>query len=368
MKKKLLLLTLILTIGMSASAFANCSYSCNGGCGAGCGTASCCTSACNSNGYNGSSYYGYGYGGCGTPDYPYGGGYTYCNYHPYDWNGYLYGGTNPYYYVSNYNGSYYNTYYNGYYNNYWVYPLYTPWNSTGSYSYGTYVNGSWVGTPYGYCTLSFETNGGSSINSVTLPYGAAYDTRNYTTSKAGYTLEGWYLEPGFATRVVTSSLTFSRTIYAKWVQDKPVGPVATSSSNAHDAGSGIRESVNTASDGSAFVSSVEGGLAKATVTGFTLLDGIRYSVKEFGSNAFSDIDKVVIDLREASSSVKFSSGTFNQVRIVVLKGYSAEKFHFRKGAFDGVEKVAITGMQNGEFSLMERKLKASGFRGVIQQL
>ena len=43
-------------------------------------------------------------------------------------------------------------------------------------------------------TITFETSGGSPIDSVTLEYGARVDINQYVTTRTGYTFAGWYLD------------------------------------------------------------------------------------------------------------------------------------------------------------------------------
>lgn len=67
-------------------------------------------------------------------------------------------------------------------------------------------------------TLSFETNGGDPISSITKTYGSTIDTLP-TPTKVGYNFLGWYAD-SVLTTAVTVPYTFNQdaTIYAKWAR------------------------------------------------------------------------------------------------------------------------------------------------------
>ena len=67
-------------------------------------------------------------------------------------------------------------------------------------------------------TVTFVTNNGSPVETVTLSYGARLDLSQYVTTRNGYTFTGWYLnqtdaEPYNATTMPNANLT----LYAKWI-------------------------------------------------------------------------------------------------------------------------------------------------------
>ena len=67
-------------------------------------------------------------------------------------------------------------------------------------------------------TVTFVTNNGSAVDTVTLSYGARLDLSQYVTTRSGYTFTGWYLnqtdtEPYNATTMPNANLT----LYAKWI-------------------------------------------------------------------------------------------------------------------------------------------------------
>ena len=71
------------------------------------------------------------------------------------------------------------------------------------------------------CVLTFETNGGSAVSPVTLARNSVVDLTKYTTTKAGYTFDGWYSDKGLTDKVTSVILSSSATVYAKWTKDEP---------------------------------------------------------------------------------------------------------------------------------------------------
>ncbi|MBQ7798591.1 MAG: InlB B-repeat-containing protein [Clostridia bacterium] len=81
---------------------------------------------------------------------------------------------------------------------------------------GTYeLFAIWTASQY---TVSFNTNGGSAVNNITVTYDSDYGDLPETT-KNGYTFAGWFLESGFATEVTDTTIVktaSNHTLYAKW--------------------------------------------------------------------------------------------------------------------------------------------------------
>ena len=75
----------------------------------------------------------------------------------------------------------------------------------------------------GEVTISFVTNGGSPVNSMTAKAGTPILTRDMPeTTRTGYTLEGWYEEEDFSGAKVTQlerGFVVDITYYAKWTAD-----------------------------------------------------------------------------------------------------------------------------------------------------
>ena len=74
-------------------------------------------------------------------------------------------------------------------------------------------------------TLTFDTNGGSAIASVTKIAGSVVDLSGYVTTKSGYEFAGWYADKALTEKVTSVKLTKNMTVYAKWteipVDDEP---------------------------------------------------------------------------------------------------------------------------------------------------
>lgn len=86
--------------------------------------------------------------------------------------------------------------------------------SSGGNSGGTSGGGSASGsTNY---TLTFETNGGSAISSMSKASGIAVDLSSYKPTRDGYTFVGWYSDAALTTKVTSVTLSKSTTVYAKW--------------------------------------------------------------------------------------------------------------------------------------------------------
>ncbi len=65
-------------------------------------------------------------------------------------------------------------------------------------------------------TLTFETNGGSKVSSVTKPSGTAVELSQYVTTRSGYDFVGWYSDAALSKAVTTVTLKQNTTVYAKW--------------------------------------------------------------------------------------------------------------------------------------------------------
>lgn len=71
------------------------------------------------------------------------------------------------------------------------------------------------------CTVNFETNGGSSVNSQEVIKGSSIE-KPVTPIKAEYIFDGWYLDSGLTQPVDGFPLTINSntTLYAKWLTAK----------------------------------------------------------------------------------------------------------------------------------------------------
>lgn len=72
-------------------------------------------------------------------------------------------------------------------------------------------------------TISFETNGGTAIEPITIDTGTVPTIP--TTTRSGYTFEGWYLDSGLTTRWDNTPISSDRSLYAEWTSDSSGGIV-----------------------------------------------------------------------------------------------------------------------------------------------
>ena len=70
-------------------------------------------------------------------------------------------------------------------------------------------------TAEGY-TLTFETNGGSTINALTAAPGTVVSLGQYIPVKEGYAFGGWYADQALTTAVSSVTVSADTTVYAKW--------------------------------------------------------------------------------------------------------------------------------------------------------
>ena len=80
-----------------------------------------------------------------------------------------------------------------------------------------YNGGGGVVIPATY-TLTFDTNGGSEVESVRGVSGTTIDLTKYTSEKNGYEFAGWYTGKALTEKVTSIKLTKNMTVYAKWTE------------------------------------------------------------------------------------------------------------------------------------------------------
>lgn len=126
-------------------------------------------------------------------------------------------------------------------------------------------------------TVSFNSNGGSSVSSKTVTVGETYGTLS-TPTRSGYTFNGWYTSRTGGSEVTSSTKvteTSNHTLYAHWTQGKPVTVTVYFSSNG---GSSV-------SDKTVTVGERYGSLSTPTREGYTF-DG-WYTSRTGGSEVTS---------------------------------------------------------------------------------
>ena len=83
------------------------------------------------------------------------------------------------------------------------------------YAHWIYVGGGSVIT----YTLTFNTNGGSTIPSITRMPGANVQLDPYKPTREGYTFAGWYSDSALTQSITEVRLTYNMTVYAKWTKN-----------------------------------------------------------------------------------------------------------------------------------------------------
>lgn len=77
-----------------------------------------------------------------------------------------------------------------------------------------------------YYTLTFETNGGDSMQAIRAARGKTLDLSAYTPMRDGYDFGGWYADAALTQRITEIKLSGSKTVYADWKKREPNEPDA----------------------------------------------------------------------------------------------------------------------------------------------
>lgn len=77
-----------------------------------------------------------------------------------------------------------------------------------------------------YYTLTFETNGGGSMQAIRAARGKTLDLSTYTPMRDGYDFGGWYADKDLTQRITEIKLSGSKTVYADWKKREPNEPDA----------------------------------------------------------------------------------------------------------------------------------------------
>ena len=70
-----------------------------------------------------------------------------------------------------------------------------------------------------YYTLTFETNGGDSMQAIRAARGKTLDLSAYTPMRDGYDFGGWYADKDLTQRITEIKLSGSKTVYADWKRE-----------------------------------------------------------------------------------------------------------------------------------------------------
>lgn len=99
-------------------------------------------------------------------------------------------------------------------------------SSSGGSSSGGSSSGGGGGGGTTYYTLTFETNGGDSIQAIRAARGKTLDLSAYTPMRDGYDFGGWYADKDLTQRITEIKLSGSKTVYADWKKREPNEPDA----------------------------------------------------------------------------------------------------------------------------------------------
>lgn len=72
-----------------------------------------------------------------------------------------------------------------------------------------------------YYTLTFETNGGDSMQAIRAARGKTLALSAYTPMRDGYDFGGWYADKALTQRITEIKLSGSKTVYADWKKREP---------------------------------------------------------------------------------------------------------------------------------------------------
>lgn len=98
--------------------------------------------------------------------------------------------------------------------------------SGGSSSGGSSSSSGGGGGGTTYYTLTFETNGGGSMQAIRAARGKTLDLSAYTPMRDGYDFGGWYADKDLTQRITEIKLSGSKTVYADWKKREPNEPDA----------------------------------------------------------------------------------------------------------------------------------------------
>lgn len=183
--------------------------------------------------------------------------------------------------------------------------VYAKWskNSTGSIGGGV--------TKY---TISFETNGGSEVDSTSKVRNTTVDLSKYITHKEGYSFDGWHTDKELTNKVTSIKVTANTTLYAKWVEgdngyvDNPnyKPDIFASEHNAYIVGR----------DGGYIAPNENLTRAEAATIFFRLIDAQVRTEGMTKENTFTDVNE----------GDWFNTAVSTLANLEVLKGRSADTF------------------------------------------
>ncbi len=127
------------------------------------------------------------------------------------------------------------------------------------------------GTPVQYFTLTFDTNGGNTIEALREVSGTIIELSSYVPTRSGYTFDGWYKDAALTQQVTSVTLNTNTTLYAKWKTTSTEGGGGGGGGGAGGGGGG-------------------GTTQKHTIT-FKETDGIELGSVEITTGTIVDLSK-----------------------------------------------------------------------------
>lgn len=132
--------------------------------------------------------------------------------------------------------------------------------------------------------LTFETNGGTAVDPVSMKAGSVVDLAEYETTRDGYVFDGWYADSDLTEQVTSVKLNRNQTVYAKWTEEIRFDDVDASAWYAdgvyYVAGQGI------------MTGSGNGAFSPDTVMSRAMLVQVLYNLEgqpETDASAFTDV-------------------------------------------------------------------------------
>ncbi|MCD8325065.1 MAG: InlB B-repeat-containing protein, partial [Clostridiales bacterium] len=207
---------------------------------------------------------------------------------------------------------------------------------------------SFTCTYTGY-TLTFETNGGSAIDSVG---GISIDLSAYEPTRAGYNFTSWYSDSALTSAVTGLTLTGDTTVYAGW-QATATGSATATAANYTTLGDSITTGSGLSNASSQSYVSLFSGNIQATNTNnqssddWTTTDLLSAVQSGSYDDAIEDADVITIAIGEndlmntfcsvladiyneevVTASSTAATGTGGTIQLAGMSGSSAEDYQF----------------------------------------
>lgn len=162
--------------------------------------------------------------------------------------------------------------------------------------------------------LSFDTNGGSDVNSVSKVRNTTVNLSKYITTKSGYSFAGWFTDKELTKKVDQIKMTSDITLYAKWIEGE--GGEVIDPNYKPDVLTGEHYAYIVGGDGGYIYPNNQLTRAEAATIFFRLLDNevrVEGMTKE---NGFTDVNE----------NDWFNTAVSTLANLEIIKGRTAETF------------------------------------------